>query len=202
MSSSAFPTNHDTVLVADASVIINLNASGYVRQIIGGIPGRWIVPANASVELEVGARFGHDDGKQLDILVAEGVANRIEMGKTVQDIYESLLDGSRGQTLDDGEAATIAVAIEHSAIALLDEKKARRMCQEQFPDLQVRCTAELLLNAAHLEQAARVEAIVNALQKGRMRVPVEFAGAIVSFIGPEQAANCLSLPRIARQSAA
>jgi len=147
MSLSAYFADPKSTFIADASVIINLNASGRAQQIMENVPGRILVPGNASVELAIGATFGHDDGRQLVALMAAGVVGRIELGKDALLIYESLIDGSRGQTLDDGEAATIATAFECGAIALLDEKRARRICREHFPNLTVGCTAQLLLSA-------------------------------------------------------
>lgn len=203
MNSSAFLADRDAVLIADASVVINLNASGHARRVVGSVPGRILVPANASMELAVGASFGHDDSRLLDELVAANIIGRIDLGSSALAIYESLIDGSRGQTLDDGEAATIAAALERRAVALLDEKKARRMCAELFPALDVGCTVQLLLNDAAtvmLGHAAQVEAMMNALQSGRMRVPPEFVDDVVGLIGPQRAAMCPSLPRVARQT--
>lgn len=199
MTSSAFRAEPGAILVADASVVINLNASGHARRIIEASRARMLVPANASFELAVGARFGHDDGRQLDMLVADGIVERIELGPVALPLYESLIDGSRGDTLDDGEATTIAAAAEHGAVALLDEKKARRVCRALFATLILGSTAELLLDAVTLGRQVQSEAMVNALQRGRMRVPPEFVESAIALIGAEQASACPSLPRRARE---
>src|SRR5262249_11004285 len=68
MSSSSFPINADTILVADASVVINLNATGRARDIIQAQPGSLVVTENAFAELSAGAKKGHDDHAQLQAL--------------------------------------------------------------------------------------------------------------------------------------
>ena len=201
MSSSAFPANPGSILIADASVVIGLNASGHARRILALTSSRILVPENASHELSLGAKFGHSDGAQLDQLVADGLVERIKLGQAALGVYEKLIDGTYCETLDDGEAATIAAAVELRAVAMLDEKKARRMCARHFPDLVRGCTAQWLLDAKGLGRADHVEAMLNALRKGRMRVPPEYMSEVVTLIGVEAAGDCPSLPRVVRQSA-
>lgn len=200
MSLSAFPADPDAALIADASVVIGLNSSGQARRVIELIERRVIVPDNAGNELTIGARFGHDDGAQLDALVAAGLVERLPLEGAAMTIYAALIDSTYGETLDDGEAATIALAVQQGAVAVLDEKKARRMCGQHFPHVVQGCTAQWLLGAAALGRAAHAEAMVNALRKGRMRVPPEFLDAVVALIGVEAAAGCPSLPRLVRQT--
>ncbi|WP_333822948.1 hypothetical protein [Pinisolibacter sp.] len=200
MSLSAFPADPNQALIVDASVVIGLNASGYARRIIALTQPRIIVPDNAYYELAIGSRFGHNDGEKLDELVVAGLVERMTLEGTALSIYESLIDSTYGDTLDDGEAATIAIAVQRGGIAVLDERKARRMCRQHFPNVAQGCTAQLLLGATALGGAAHAEAMINALCKGRMRVPPEFLDAVVALIGLEVAAECPSLPRYVRQA--
>jgi predicted nucleic acid-binding protein len=200
MSLSAFPADPDAILIADASVVIGLNASGHARRIIELTERRVVVPENAGNELALGAQFGHDDGAQLDALVAAGLVERIALDAVAMKTYEALIDGTHGNTLDDGEAATIAIAVRHGGVAIIDERKARRMCAQHFPIVQG-CTAQWLLGAAALGPPAHAEALLNALQKGRMRVPSEYLNDVVALIGSEAAGACHSLPRVVRQAA-
>lgn len=199
MSLSAFPADPSAVLIVDASVVIGLNASGQARRLIELIQRRVIVSDNAYNELAIGARFGHDDGARLDELIAAGLVERSALEGTAVVIYESLVDGRFGETLDDGEAATLAIAVQRGAIAVLDERKARRMCRTYFPEVLQGCTAEWLLGASGMSRAAQAKAMLNALRKARMRVPPEFIDPVVALIGSEAAATCSSLPRIVRE---
>lgn len=201
MSLSAFSADPEAILIADASVVIGLNASGHAGRIVELSRSRVIVPDNAGNELAIGARFGHDDGAQLDALVAQGLVERMMLDRTALATYEALIDGTYGDTLDDGEAATIAIAVRHGGVAVLDERKARRMCAQHFPTIVQGCTAQWLLGAAALGRVAHAEAMVNALQKGRMRVPSEFLNDVLGLIGQQAAGTCPSLPRFVRQAA-
>jgi hypothetical protein len=201
MSSSNFLTNPHTILVADASVVINLNATGCARAIITAFPNRWAVTANALAELVNGMRNGHDDARALQMLIDAGVVDLVGLGDTGGKVYEKLIDGSALRTLDDGEAATIGYAHEVGGIALIDERKAINLCADSFPELLVVPSIQLLLHEAvvrALGPQGHIEAIIGALQKARMRVPPDQITRVVAIIGQESAAACLSLPKAAR----
>lgn len=203
MNASKFFASPSSVLVADASIVINLNASGRASQIIRALPHRVVVTGNAVTELEAGERNGHSDARQLHGLISAGLVGRVEIGSTGAPVYESLIDGSARLTLDDGEAATIACAAELGAFALLDERKARSLCATSFASLPLGCTAELLMHptVAMALASNHVATVVRVLQMGRMRVPPEFASDIASLIGPEHAGACISLPKSVRRTA-
>ena len=111
----SFPINADTILVADASVIINLNATGRARDIIQAQPGSLVVTENAFAELSAGAKKGHDDHVQLQALIDIGAVRIVTLGEAGASIYAALVEGSALRTLDDGEAATIGYAHETGA---------------------------------------------------------------------------------------
>ena len=133
-------------------------------------------------------------------LIAADIVQRIEVGPSGAAIYESLINGSARLTLDDGEAATIACAVELAGVALIDERKARALCAVSFAALPLVCTVQLIHDAvvAALGAQSQVDALIAALQRGRMRVPTEYMTKVVALIRPENAANCASLPKAAR----
>lgn len=198
-----FPIEKSTMLVADASVIINLNATLRAGEILDTLPNGLLVTKSACDELEAGLRSGHCDAEKLAVLIEQGRVRIANLGAVGQSIFERLIDGPAKETLDDGEAATIAYACEASCVALIDERKARRICAAAFPDLVVASTAELLASAPvrqRLGAAGQVAAVLNALRGGRMRVPAEHVRVIVSLIGEEEASTCVSLPTRVRQT--
>ncbi len=203
MISSNFLTDPHAVLVADASVIINLNATACARAIIGALPNGLVVTDNACLELEAGAKNGHDDARQLRALIDIGLVRRVHLSAAGAPVYETLVDGSALRTLDDGEAATIALAVETGGIALIDERKARSLCAGAFPGLIVSCTAELLMHDAvtvALGAPGQIDALVSALTVARMRVPPEHLAQVKALIGAERAAMCASLPKAVRET--
>lgn len=205
MNSSSFPLSPHIALVADASVVINLNATDRAAAIIKALGSPFFVTENASTELANGSKKGHRDHDRLLALIDSGFVRTLSIQSAGLRIYESLIHGSTAATLDDGEAATIACAHEVSAIALIDERKARAISRASFPTLPVLCTAELLIHELITESLGakgQADALVKALTLARMRVPPELVISVMSLIGPERAANCPSLPKSARRSAA
>jgi len=201
MSSSRFCADPEAIVVADASAVINLNATGIAAKLLAELPHRIVVTANAIGELEAGRSHGHLDADRLTELIGGGHVSVANVGKIGLPIYESLIAGPAMETLDDGEAATIACAAEHGGIALLDERKANHLCERRFASLEVVSTVELLLHPVHLASIGcdgQAEAIYAALQGARMRVPSEWIDKVVKLIGPERAIQCRSLPRMAR----
>ena len=205
MNSSSFPLSPHIALIADASVVINLNATDRAADIIKALGSPFFVTENASAELANGSTKGHRDYDRLHELIDTGFVRTLSMQSTGLRIYESLIEGSTAVTLDDGEAATIACAHEISGIALIDERKARAICRTSFPKLPVLCTAELLIHdlvADGLGGGGQVDALVKALTVARMRVPPELVVSVTHLIGSEWASKCPSLPKSARQTAA
>ncbi len=203
MNSSSFLLSPGAGLVADASVIINLNGTGHAADIIKALPQALFVTDNACVELEAGANRGHQDYARLLELIDAQIVCRVSLGAAGMKVYESLIDGSTLRTLDDGEAATIAYAHEVSGVALIDERKARTLFAESFPNLGIVSTVELLLHdviAAALGAERQADAIASALIKARMQVPREHVETVRALIGPERAAQCTSLPKVARDA--
>lgn len=205
MNSSSFPLSPDIALIADASVVINLNATDRAADIIKALGGPFFVTENASSELANGSTKGYRDYDRLLELVDAGFVRTLTLQSAGLRVYESLIEGSTAATLDDGEAATIACACEISGIALIDERKARAICRTSFPKLPVLCTAELLIHdlvADGLGGGGQVDALVKALTVARMRVPPELVVSVTHLIDPEWASKCPSLPKSARQTAA
>jgi predicted nucleic acid-binding protein len=184
-------------LVADASAVINLIASGVARLIAESFPVRLRVVSAVASELAVGTTRGWNSSERLATLVDSGSVEIVELEDSSHECFESLVMGTAVDTLDDGEAATIAYARATGTAALIDERKARRICAARFPELFVHTTVDLLTSAyvaKMLGQAGVGDAVFNALSAGRMRVPAADYQRVVTIIGAERAKLCTSLP--------
>lgn len=201
MGSLTSLTDAQALLVADASVIISLNATGYASDLIRALPNRLVVVDVVPQELELGRRNGRRDADLLSELVANGVLEVVSLGNEAERHFESLVVGSAAETLDDGEAASIAYAVAHGGVALIDERKANRICADRFPQLQVVATTDIFMHpdvARALASDQLAQGVVNALRLARMRVLPAHVDWVIALIGPEQAALCPSLPKTAR----
>ncbi|HZQ25202.1 MAG TPA: hypothetical protein VFA89_20615 [Terriglobales bacterium] len=190
-------------IVADASAVINLNASGCARDIIRALPNKFVVPADVVDELEEGRRRGRQDAEMLAALVKDRAVEMVELDDDSGAHFERLVVGPAAMTLDDGEAATIAYAVTHQGLAVIDETKATRLCARIYPSLPVGCTVDILAHSAVLQALGRerlADAVYKALREGRMRVFQRHTRWVLDLIGPERAEGCPSLPRTARKA--
>ena len=192
-------------LVADTSAIINLNATRCARAIILALPNRIVVSDVVSGELANGGKRDRRDLEELRGLVREGLVEIVSLDPHDMTTFERRVVGPAHLTLDDGEAATIAYAHAHTSIAVIDERKATRICREDFPDLKVLSTVDLLSGPAieaALGRIALSDAVFNALRDARMSVLPHHVDRVVELIGQERANDCLSLPATARRAMA
>jgi predicted nucleic acid-binding protein len=197
MGSLTCLTDPGALIVADASAVINLNATGCAQDIVSALPNRLMVVDVVPAELEEGRRRGRQDADLLNQLVAVDLIEVVRLNDLAVKHFEELVIGPAAKTLDDGEAATIAYAVGHGAIPLVDERKASRICAERFPKLRVGCTVDIFTHPEVLRRLGRqalARAIFKALYHGRMRVLPHHIDWVVGLIGTDQAALCTSLP--------
>lgn len=184
-------------LVIDASVVINLAATGCGADILTCLRRPVFVAEAVIAELTLGAEVGRPHAAVLDQWLKHKKVKRKQLSDLAGERFEELVSGSSLNTLDDGEAATIAHALEDEAIAVLDERKATRICAEHFPDLQCISTTDLLLHSNVVDalgKSATADAVYNALVHARMRVPADYHAAVAGLIGSERLKKCFSLP--------
>ena len=190
-------------IVLDTSVCININASGFAADILNALPNRILVLNHVVTELEGGRKNGSSDADDLRGFIQKGLVELKQLNIRAMELFEQLVIGPAHSTLDDGESATIAYADSNNAIAIIDERKAHRICKERFSSLSVACTIDLLAHPTVKETLGRNNhelSIVNALEKARMRVFPEHVDWIIKIIGAENVAKYPSLPRFVRLS--
>jgi predicted nucleic acid-binding protein len=190
-------TDPSLPLVADASTIINLNASGYATAIVAALPNRLILTDTVLAELRIDQRSGRNDAKLVGELIDRGLATVVPLASLRENHFEALVAGHTVETLDDGEAATIACAIEHTAVALIDERKAIALCARKYPNLAIGRTVDVFAHDAverSLGRTALADSVFNSLQQARMRVSTHHEQWVVDLIGKDRARSCPSLP--------
>lgn len=188
-------------LALDASVAINLNATGSVERILDALPNPIVVVDVVACELEVGRAKGRSDADIIATLVKSGRTKVVSLSQESEENFFAMVSGSGASTLDDGEAATIAWAVAHGGIPVIDEKKGLAICQKRFPDTQALTTMDLLAHRqvfSALGAANLADAIFNALTLARMRVNERYLDWVVDQIGQSRASVCPSLPSTVR----
>ena len=189
--------DYSTPCFLDTSVLINLESSGCAERILSVFPSDVFVAASVENDLIRGLDRGHHHAKLLEQLLSENRVQKYELRELSQKLFEELVTGSAAQSLDDGEAATIACAIETGGYVVLDEQKARRICRERFHSLQVLSTTEVFLCyecEELLGKDLQIECLHMALKHGRMNVPPDLHESVVELLGATRAAECTSIP--------
>lgn len=205
MASHAFLTDVPAHVVIDTSTAINLNGTGFALPIVEALPFKLLATVAMTAELEEGRRRGRSDADCVDALVDADLLEIVALDDAALHHFEALVIGPAASTLDDGEAATIACALSRGTVAVIDERKATRICSCRFPELRVAATIDLLAHQSVLEALGRSTletAIFNALKQARMSVPLHHEEWVVNVIGPGRAALCASLSRRLRTEGA
>jgi predicted nucleic acid-binding protein len=183
-------------IVADTSAVINLNASGYAAAVLQALPNRLVLTDTVLAELRSDKRTGRDDARLIRSLINADLAAIAALVDLKEDHFAALVAGPAAETLDDGEAATIACALETSAVAIIDDRKAIALCARKHPGLVVASTVDLFAHDAvttALGRSPLADAVYAALQIARMRVPSHHERWVVGLIGDARAKSCPSL---------
>jgi predicted nucleic acid-binding protein len=193
MSYSSCLADHDADILLDASVFINLSASGAASAMLQALPNRVLI-VDVAASVQVDSKTGRSDNDTLQELLASPVIlDTVTLDENGLVVFERLV-----LELDDGEAATIAAAAIRRSIAVLDERRARKICGEQLPDIVQASTIDLFAHPAIEKALGRdglADAVHAALQNARMHVRADQRDWVIDLIGRERAANCNSIPR-------
>lgn len=154
-------------------------------------------------ELSVDRFNGRDDAGLVRALVDEGLLQFVPFDDDGELIFAGLVTGPADQTLDDGEAATLALGGVLGQTVVIDERKALRIAAERFAAMQVIATADILCSDLVLSGLGReqvADLIFNGLTGARMGIPERHHGFVVEVLGP-RIVECRSLPAALRQAA-
>jgi len=181
--------NPELVCVIDTSVIVNLHACGDGKQVLTSLPHSVLMAQIAAEELKPGT----DERAFLDDLISSDLIEITNLTDLEFELFEKLIS-----TLDDGESATISIAINRQIYPFIDERKGRARASTLQPSLDPGWSLELLRHpkvVLDLGHPRATDVVYLALKEGRMRIPAERADEVINLIGEERARECLCLPK-------
>ena len=115
-------------LVIDTSVSINLHASGIADQILREV-GHPVCAVDIAVgELRDSTERARRVAEAIDGWSKAGLMKVVPLRSEASETYERLIAGSAADTLDDGEAATLAMALAMGGLAVIDEAEGSSDC--------------------------------------------------------------------------
>jgi hypothetical protein len=190
-------------VVIDTSVLLNLLAlqREHLAQICTVVRLPLHITPHVRAEARRDPRTGEPANGRLNDLLVGGVLAVVELSAPELETVVELVSAEPPDDLDDGEAATLAVALHRSMVAAVDEAKGLRIAQQR----SVECTStlDLLLGVAGRRAlgAGAVDAVEAALRYARMRVPAGKRLAVAELLGDERAAKFPQLsPPAARRT--
>lgn len=161
-------------LVLDTSVWINLLATEEPWTILDALGAHCLAPEQVVSEVKRNPITQNLYVRERHPLRIEDRVEIIELKGETLEFFLSLVSQDSSDSLGDGEAATIAVALARQCAVAIDERKARRIIRERFPGIPVLMTVDILRDPtvkAHLGGEACEAAFAKASQFGRMHVP-------------------------------
>lgn len=160
----------------DASVLINVLASGVAEAILMALPRRLLLVDAVVDEVKLDPRDPEPrDPKPglLRPLIDDGLLQPFKLPPSAEELFFNLVGAAPPDHLGDGEAAAIAAALTAGVAIATDDSKAIRICRAQFPTLTVVTSVGLFKHPDVVASlGARLpEALMSAVCAGRMRVP-------------------------------
>jgi predicted nucleic acid-binding protein len=182
--------------VLDASVAINVLGCGEARAILDAFPGRIIVPDVTSREVLRDPLDPNSRADPLVELIDAKLIERLPLAGGALSTFMRLVGAAHPDDLGDGESAAIALAEQLGAAIALDDGKARRIVQHQFPQIRMLSSVSLFATVQVAGTLGRklADAVFSALVNSRMRVLPEDEAWVLALLG-ERAALCPSLKK-------
>jgi predicted nucleic acid-binding protein len=152
----------DQPAVIDTCVLINLLATNRIEEIVEVIsPHRLVCPAvfQESLYLRSAEPTGQPAAVDLNPLFDQGIFTRC----AIQGDLEEELYVGYALELDDGEAMSIAIAQARNLALATDEKKARRVIQENVPTLSLLSTPQILHTWAQAREQAEIVTVIGLI---------------------------------------
>ena len=169
-------TNPTGRLVLDASCLLNLCATGYLRAIAADINVRlqvadYVLEREALYTWVPDAASGQDEPVPVDVspLIAEGLIHVIGLERA----DEQATFVELATLVDDGEAVTGALALHRGCSVATDDRKARRVFGDRIPSVQLVSTMELLKLWADIGRITDTDlrAAMIAMRSGASYIP-------------------------------
>lgn len=194
-------TDQDEVIVLDASVVINLLATGTAGAILQALKTSIFVTTNVVDEIERGVTNGRQESKLLTELIDARIVRVDGLSGPSLECFFDIVSGHTSNSLGDGEAATLAFAYSNGFSAAIDEKKATRIAGVRFEAMSILTTIDILSSGsvqALLGREVLASAVLRALQVAKMQVRQHQFSWVAELIGESNLAACPSLRRFER----
>ena len=143
-------------LVLDASVLINLLGTGQPEIVLRTLKREVIVEEITLAEVCLDPITGRSADQLLTSLRSDNLLGVAQMSDAAYEYFLALTGATPPDDLDDGEAATIAHAIDIGAAAVIDERKAVRVAAMFRRELPILASMDLFGRPSRLMGSRRL----------------------------------------------
>lgn len=182
-------------LVLDTSVLINIHASSHGDSILMAIPNEILIPEIVAAELRQETCRENGEYQLIHELASEGKLKITDLDEHEYEVYAQLVSGA--SSLDDGEAATIAICACRQFRPVIDERKGRKEAEKRCLGASPAWSLDVVQHPSVIDTLGQLEsanALFLALRDGRMRIHEDHCNHVVDLIGIQRALECRSLP--------
>lgn len=187
--------DNESTFVLDTSVLIYLQSCSSGKIILEAVKNRLVIAKEASDEI-LDSEHSYEESKRFaQSVIGSKLVQNVLLSDDERKIYEKLTGRETG-SLGKGEAATIAVAYERGHIAIIDDRRARRIAQKEFGLPLIGRAYDILVHPdaqSKLDNETLKDNIVQALQIEDLAFDENIKNDIIQFIGLENARKCQSL---------
>ena len=195
MTFSSSLSDDSRPLVLDTSVLVNLHACGHGERLLSMIQNDIVVADIVAGELEHETSLKKGEHSFLYGLIGRGKVTVVSLTEAEYELFAALSCGP--SSLDDGEAATIAIAAHRGFRAVVDERKGRARAVALMNGEEPAWSLDLLRYPTVVQSLGgqlAADVVYLALRHGRMRIPTNSADDVAALIGRDRAIECTCLP--------
>jgi predicted nucleic acid-binding protein len=171
MKSALDEIEETSEVVLDASVVINLLGTGVAKEILTAFEFKCTIDKLAAQEIVRHPRPDGDLKKELGLLAREDLIREVRLSDAEYKAFLELVGAPSPSGLGDGEAATLVQAVSLRAVAVIDERKAKRIAAARYPGLKIASTTDILFHRSVMSRLGEnnvAAAITDARRHARM----------------------------------
>ena len=174
MSEEALASSQMSLHVLDACSLLNLVASRRFPDIVRGTPALFLVPELAAAEIRYVRRggTGADADEREPVDLSDFQAAGLLVVASLETSSELASFVAFATQMDDGEAASCAIAVNRGGTLVSDDRKARRIMAQAFPGTRLLATSEVIkawADEARLDPNGLAHALTDIEQRGDFR---------------------------------
>jgi len=172
-------------LILDASVIFNLLGCERPNEVLSALDVDCFIEQRTLAEIKRHPIEGASHKKALSSLQEGGHIHIHRMSTAEYEVYLRLVSGKPSESLGDGESAAIATSLGTAKPAILDDGKARKICNAHFPHLRFSSSLQLFLTAGARAgwPDEHVRSIIRAARKNARMNIVKGEESLFSSLG-------------------